>query len=78
MLQSDAADIELYFHGSLIVLKPTNERAVRWILHNLKPKGWQVGPAGTYLADRGECVALTAWLGRDGIRFEIMNPGSGA
>lgn len=78
MLQPDTADIEIYFNGSLVVLKPRNERAVRWILHNLKPTGWQFGPAGTYLEDRGEFVALTAWLGRDGIRYEVMNPEGGA
>jgi len=70
----DAADIELFFHGSLIVLKPRNEKAVQWILANLKPTGWQFGPAGTFLADKTEFIPLTAWLSRDGIQFVVMNP----
>ncbi len=70
----DAADIELFFHGSLIVLKPRNEKAVQWILANLKPTGWQFGPAGTFLADKAEFIPLTAWLSRDGIQFVVMNP----
>jgi len=77
MSPPDGPEIELFFNGSLIVLKPRNERAVRWILHNLKPTGWQFGPAGTYLADRREFAALTAWLSRDGIRFEVVNPEHG-
>lgn len=73
----DTVDVEVYFNGSLLVLKPRNEPADRWIRQNLKPTGWQFGPAGTYLADRREFVALTAWLRRDGIRFVVMNPGDG-
>jgi hypothetical protein len=70
----DDADIELFFHGSLIVLKPRNERTVQWILANLKPTGWQFGPAGTFLADKTEFIPLSAWLSRDGIQFVVMNP----
>lgn len=68
------ADIELFFNGSLIVLKPKNEKAVQWILTNLKPTGWQFGPAGTILADKAEFIPLTAWLSRDKIQFVVMNP----
>lgn len=77
MLPTDRPDIELYFNGSLIVLKPTNEPANQWILRNLKPTGWQFGPAGTYMTDRREFAALTAWLSRDGIQFHVMNPEQG-
>lgn len=77
MSPPDNVDIELFFNGSLIVLIPRNEQARSWILQSLKPTGWQFGPAGTYLADRGEFTALTAWLSRDGIRFEVKNPEHG-
>jgi len=77
MSPSDTVDLELFFNGSLIVLIPRNEKARSWILQSLKPTGWQFGPAGTYLADRGEFAALTAWLARDGLRFEVMNPEHG-
>ena len=72
-----AVDIELFFNGSLIVLFPRSVKGRNWIQHFLKPTGWQVGPAGAFLADRGEFAALTAWLSRDGLRFEVRNPEHG-
>lgn len=74
MSQPADADIELFFNGSLIVLKPRNEKTIQWIMANLKPTGWQFGPAGTFLADKNEFIPLTAWLSRDKIRFVVMNP----
>jgi len=74
MPDSVPADIDLYFHASLIVLRPNNDGARRWIQANLKPAGWQVGPAGTYLAAKTEFESLTSWLRRSGITYEVKNP----
>lgn len=68
------ADLDLYFNGSLIVLKPRNEVARQWIEANLKPADWQLGPAGTYLAAKAEFESLTSWLNRSGIRYVVQNP----
>lgn len=74
MPDSVPADLDIFFNGSLIVLRPHSTKARQWIQANLKPADWQLGPAGTFLAAKSEFESLTSWLSRSGITYEVKNP----
>jgi hypothetical protein len=70
-----ANDIEIYHAINLATFVPRTIRGRDWIMQKLKPEGWQSGHQGAYYTSSTEVDNLRAWMHRDGLVTEIINPG---